>query len=115
MDRVASRARARKLTARKSTSLLARKTTSFPDSKGALPVFPVTPGANLTGAGLKALARTRPPNRELGFASKFTHRGGQVNKVLTLALPLSGDRDTSSQQALVRGVRPALQWAGNLH
>jgi hypothetical protein len=40
----------------------------FPNSNGALPIVPVTPGANLTGTGIKSLGRTRPPNRELGRA-----------------------------------------------
>jgi hypothetical protein len=42
--------------------------TRFPNSNGALPIVPVTPGANLTGTGIKSLGRTRPPNRELGCA-----------------------------------------------
>ena len=42
--------------------------TRFPNSNGALPIVPVTPGANLTGTGIKSLDRTRPPNRELGCA-----------------------------------------------
>ncbi len=42
--------------------------TRFPNSNGG-PIVPVTPGANLTGTGIKSLGRTRPPNRELACAT----------------------------------------------
>ena len=83
------------MTARKINSTAGAKPKPFPNSKGALPIVPVTPGASLTGTGMKALGRTRPPNRELGRARRFTQREGQVNKVLTFVVPLSGDRDFS--------------------
>src|ERR1035437_5406691 len=64
--------------------------TRFPNSKGALPIVPVTPGANLTGTGIKSLGRTRPPNRELGRAPADLHSAmGKSIKFYTLVLLLS--------------------------